>query len=563
MSRSSEPVSQPGDGPPPSRRSPGPAVAIRGLDKRYGGVQALAGMNLEVHRGHIHAVVGENGAGKSTLMKILAGAVHADRGEIELDGQPATIASPKDAAAHGIGIVYQELSLFPTRSTLANIFVLREPTRYGLVSRREMRRLAASVLAQIGLRVDLDRPVSELPIGERQLIEICRVLLTEPRVIILDEPNSALSERETRRLFGVLRQLAGRGITMLYVSHRLEEVFEIADRITVMRNGREVLTRDRAELTIPQVIEGMIGRQQDELFPPPLERSGDAGGTLAVRGLSVGGALRDVSFEVRAGEIVGLAGVEGSGVSLLLGVLFGTTRATSGDVVYPDTKGLPHTTTAAARRGISLVPADRRRQGLMLEKAVATNIAHVAVGAMRSRQPWLPRSQLLEAANRQIRDLQIKTQSPWTPVNQLSGGNQQKVVVGKWLEIGPKVVLLDDPTRGVDVGAKREIFAIMRRLAAEGRVLLFRSTELPELIGMCDRILVFYRGRLVGEVAGEALDGRTLLHAINTGDVVGETDVSPTGALPLDADAPSRDVAPPGKARLRRENQDDHRGGDT
>ena len=265
---------------------------------------------------------------------------------------------------------------------------------------------------------------------------------------------------------------------------------------------------------------------------------------------------------MRAGEIVGLAGVEGSGVSLLLGVLFGTTRATSGDVVYPDTKGLPHTTTAAARRGISLVPADRHRQGLMLEKAVATNIAHVAVGAMRSRQPWLPRSQLLEAANRQIRDLQIKTQSPWTPVNQLSGGNQQKVVVGKWLEIGPKVVLLDEPTRGVDVGAKREIFAIMRRLAAEGRVLLFRSTELPELIGMCDRILVFYRGRLVGKVAGEALDGRTLLHAINTGDV-GETDVSHTGTLPLDADAPSRDVAPPGKARLRRENQDDHRGGDT
>src|SRR5262245_251775 len=325
MSRSSEPWRSPGDGPVPSPGSSSPAVAIRGLEKRYGGVRALAGMNLEVHRGHIHAVVGENGAGKSTLMKILAGAVRADRGEIELDGQPATIASPKDAAAHGIGIVYQELSLFPTRSTLANIFVLREPTRYGLVSRREMRRRAASVLAQIGLRVDLDRPVSELPIGERQLIEICRVLLTEPRVIILDEPNSALSERETQRLFGVLRQLAGRGITMLYVSHRLEEVFEIADRITVMRNGREVLTRDRVELTIPQVIEGMIGRQQDELFPPPLERSGDARGTLAVRGLSVGGALRDVSFEVSVGEIVGLAGVEGSGVSLLLGVLFGTT----------------------------------------------------------------------------------------------------------------------------------------------------------------------------------------------------------------------------------------------
>ena len=511
MSRSSEPVSQPGDGPPPSPGSPASAVVIRGLEKRYGGVHALAGMNLEVQRGHIHAVVGENGAGKSTLMKILAGAVHADRGEIELDGQPVTIASPKDAAAHGIGIVYQELSLFPTRSTLANIFVLREPTRYGLVSRREMRRLAASVLAQIGLRVDLDRPVSELPIGERQLIEICRVLLTEPRVIILDEPNSALSERETRRLFAVLRQLAGRGITMLYVSHRLEEVFEIADRITVMRNGREVLTRDRAELTIPQVIEGMIGRQQDELFPPPLERSGDAGGTLAVRGLSVGGALRDVSFEVRAGEIVGLAGVEGSGVSLLLGVLFGTTRATSGDVVYPDTKGLPHTTTAAARRGISLVPADRRRQGLMLEKAVATNIAHVAVGAMRSRQPWLPRSQLLEAANRQIRDLQIKTQSPWTPVNQLSGGNQQKILIGRWARACRRVLILDEPTRGVDVGAKVEIYRIIHELADAGVGVLVISSELPEVIGVCNRVLVMKEGAIAGTVEGPAVNEQAIM----------------------------------------------------
>jgi len=287
----------------------------------------------------------------------------------------------------------------------------------------------------------------------------------------------------------------------------------------VMRNGREVVTKDRAELTIPRVIEGMIGRHQGELFPPALESTGARAATLAVRGLSVGGALRDVSFEVRAGEIIGLAGVEGSGVSLLLGALFGTSKATSGEVVYPDAKGLPHSSTAAARRGISLVPADRRKQGLMLEKTVATNIAHVVVGAMRARSPWLPRSELKEAADRQIRDLQIKTPSPWTPVNQLSGGNQQKVVVGKWLEIGPKVVLLDDPTRGVDVGAKREIFTIMRRLAAEGRVLLFRSTELSELIGMCDRILVFYRGRLVGEVAGEALDGRTLLRAINTGEV--------------------------------------------
>jgi ABC-type sugar transport system ATPase subunit len=247
--------------------------------------------------------------------------------------------------------------------------------------------------------------------------------------------------------------------------------------------------------------------------------------------------LRNVTFEARAGEIVGLAGVEGSGVSLLLGVLFGTRKADGGEVRYPDGGGLPRSATAAARRGISFVPADRRKAGLMLERSVARNIAHVAVGALRSRTPWLSRGELRRRSERQIEALQIGTPSPWTPVNELSGGNQQKVVVGKWLEIAPKVVLLDDPTRGVDVGAKREIFAIMRRLAADGQVILFRSTELPELIGLCDRILVFYRGGLVGEAAGEALDSRTLLHAINTGEVDGAGLGSPRSAPSLDRDA--------------------------
>jgi ribose transport system ATP-binding protein len=240
---------------------------------------------------------------------------------------------------------------------------------------------------------------------------------------------------------------------------------------------------------------------------------------LSVRGLTVGSALRDVTFDARAGEIVGLAGVEGSGVSLLLGVLFGARHADAGTVVYPDGRGLPASSTSAARRGISLVPADRRRQGLMLQASVARNVAHVAVGALRSRTPWLSRDELRRRAERQGRGLQIRMPSVWAPASQLSGGNQQKVVVGKWLEVEPRVVLLDDPTRGVDVGAKREIFAIMRRLTAEGRVLLFRSTELPELIGLCDRILVFYRGRLVGDLVGDGLDSRGLLHAINTGEV--------------------------------------------
>jgi ABC-type sugar transport system ATPase subunit len=522
MRASSEDTSR-GDGsapsPPPFGASP-PAVAIEGLSKRFGGVQALERMALAVEPGTVHAVVGENGAGKSTLMKILAGAVRADAGTITLAGAEVHISSPKAAAERGIGIVYQELSLFPHRSVLANLFVTREPTRFGAVSRRTMRRRARGVLERIGLHVDVNAPVGNLPLGVRQLVEICRVLLTEPRLLILDEPNSALNEIETKRLFRVLRSLSARGITILYVSHRLEEVFEIADRITVMRNGREVFTKDTGELTIPEVIEAMIGRQQEELFPPPLENTArPASGKLVVRGLSVGTSLRDVSFEVAPGEIVGLAGVEGSGVSLLLGVLFGSRGADAGEVVYPDNRRRPGSTTAAARRGISLVPADRRRQGLMLGKDVARNLAHVSVGVRRRRSPWLGRRELRTGARRQIASLGIKTPSLWTPVAQLSGGNQQKVVVGKWLEVAPGVVLLDDPTRGVDVGAKREIFGIMRRLAAEGRIVLFRSTELPELIGLSDRILVFYRGRLAGEYAGDETDSSTLLHAINTGEV--------------------------------------------
>jgi ribose transport system ATP-binding protein len=497
-----------------------PAISIRGLTKHYGGVQALKGVDFESARGLVHAVVGENGAGKSTLMKILAGAVRPDSGRIALGGEVLEAQTPQMARERGIGIVYQELSLFPNRSVLANLFVNREPRRRGLVSTKEMAERAAPMLAAIGLDVDLEKQVGFLPIGEQQLVELCRVLLSAPSILILDEPNSALSEEETGRLFAVLRRLAGGGITMLYVSHRLEEVFEIADRITVMRNGEIVLTENRADLTIEAVVHAMIGRKEHELYPErpeaaqePPERS------LIVKHVSLRRRLHDVSFEARAGEIVGLAGIEGSGVSDLLAVLFGSRRADAGEAVFPDGGGLPRSPTAAARRRISLVPADRRRQGLMLASDVARNIAHVSAGALRRRSPWLPRRDLAAAANRQIENLQIKTPSPWAQVHQLSGGNQQKIVIGKWLEIEPDVILLDDPARGVDVGAKSEIFRLVRRVTNDGRIVLLRSTELPELLGLCDRILVFYRGRIVADRRAESFDSGSLLHAINTGEV--------------------------------------------
>ncbi len=496
-----------------------PLVAVRGLRKRYGGVVAVDGMNLAVRRGAIHAVVGENGAGKSTLMKVLAGVVRPDAGEIEIDGRAAKIVSPVVARQYGVGIVYQELSLFPQRSVLANLFVNREPLRRGFVSVRAMEDLSRDLLDRLGLRVDVHMPVSRLSIGEQQLVELARVLLEEPRLLILDEPNSALTEQETKRLFDVLRQLNRRGITMLYVSHRLEEVFAICDWVTVTRNGRDVMTRERANVTMREVIEGMIGAPQTELFPPPLPRPGGReSSAIVVKGLS-GGALKDVDFTARSGEVVGFAGLEGSGVATLLGMLFGTQRPRGGEVTFPDSRGLPRGPTEAARRGIALVPADRRRNGLMLDKSVLFNISHVAVGALKNGLPWFDHGTALDRAVRQIDRLRIKTRSPHALVSHLSGGNQQKTVLGKWLEVAPKVILLDDPTRGVDVGAKREIYALIRRMSADGRIILFSSTELPELIGLCDRIIVLYRGRIAGEIKGGGINERTLLHAVNTGEI--------------------------------------------
>jgi len=495
-------------------------VSVKELYKRYGGVVALDHLNLEVHPGTIHAIVGENGAGKSTLMKILAGAVQPDSGTLLFDEKEIHINNPQTAIGLGIGMFYQELSVFPHRSVLANLFPNREPTRYGLVSKPQMRAQSAEIMHKLGLTVDVDTVVGSLSIGEQQLVELCRVMLEKPRLLILDEPNSALNEQETERLFAVLRGLREQGVTMLYVSHRLEEVFAIADCVTVCRNGKDVLTKDRADLSIPEMIEAMVGGHQEELFPPPLPLRADMPEKrLSVKKLRAG-ALDGVSLEAKTGEIVGFAGLEGSGVSTLLGVLFGTNRAQSGDVAYPDGAGLPHSPTQAARRGICLVPADRKHNGLMLEKSLIDNIAHVTLGTLAQRVPWLNKAHLQERATYQIDHLKIKTDSPFALANQLSGGNQQKVVVGKWLEIAPALVLLDDPTRGVDVGAKREIYLLIRQLAAEGRIVLFRSTELPELIGLCDRVIVLYRGQVAGELAGANMNEHNLLHLINTGEML-------------------------------------------
>jgi ribose transport system ATP-binding protein len=493
--------------------SDSPILFVRTIAKRFGGTVVLEDMNLTVERGSIHALVGESGAGKSTLTKVLAGIVRPDRGVIEFDGKTATIDSPNAARKLGIGVVLQQPGLFPERPVLANLFVNREPVHNGLISRREMEARSRDLLRQLGLAVDVHAPLRDLSPGDRQLVAITRSLLENPRLLVLDDPNSALDQHQSERLFAVLRGLKARGMSMLYASNRVEDALAIADQLTVIRNGRDVLSKARQELTASE--EAMIGQLRQSLFPLPLRALPTLAGTLrpqiTVDGLS-GGILSDVSFTARAGEILGL---NGSGAPDLLALLFGLRKARQGKVRFPDGDGLPGTPTEAARRNICMISGDRGK-GLMADKSIAFNMANVVVGARNWGSRWYSPGAALGRAARQIEALRIRS-TPQTPAGSLSAGGQQKVVIAKWLEIGPQVVLLDEPARGIDIGSKQEIYALIRQMAASGCIVLLHSSELSELTGLCDRILAFHQGRLAGEIAGDDMDVGRLLKLIISG----------------------------------------------
>jgi ABC-type sugar transport system ATPase subunit len=504
-----------------STRSETPLCQVRGVSKSYGGVHALVEADLTLRQGGVHALVGENGAGKSTLMKIIAGAEQADEGEVLFRGAPLAAVNVAEANARGIQIVFQELSLFPDLDVLTNLFLGNESRRAGVVNRREMRARARLVLDQIGLRVDVDDPVGSLTLGERQLVEIAHALLSDSELLILDEPNSALNAAETDRLFTVIRQLRDRGVAIIYVSHRLEEVFAISDEISVLRNGRVTSTRPVGDFSIGELVTEMIGRKPSEFFTTGVAGPGEGERSegLCLAGVRVRGLAEPVDLDARRGEVVGLAGLEGAGVHAVLEAVFGIRQLLQGSVTLPNGEGAPRSVRHAVRSGIALIPSDRRNAGLMLDQSVLDNVSLVSAGTLGAFG-WLPRRATLERrVQARCDELNVKTPSVATPVNQLSGGTQQKVVLAKWLETDPDVVLLDDPTRGVDVGTKPEIYRIARRLAAQGRVVLFTSSELPEFASVCDRVLVFYRGRVCGELTREQLAEGRLLTAINTGTV--------------------------------------------
>jgi ABC-type sugar transport system ATPase subunit len=489
---------------------------LRGITKRYGGIQALAGVDLDIRAGEIHAICGENGAGKSTLMKILAGVERADDGTLRLMGEAVTFESKIDANRAGIAIVFQELSLFPDLDVLANLFLLHEPLRNGLVDRRAMAKLAAPIFAELGLEVDSRGLVGRLSLAQQQLIEIARVLLAEARLLILDEPNSALNARETERLFAVVRGLSHRGVAVLFISHRLEEVFALSDRVTVLRNGAKVRESRISQTKIADVIADMLGPERAQVSHiRKAHRRGDTPITLT--SVSVDYELYDVTFSAYPGEVVGLAGLEGAGVSTVFDLLFGSRRATSGAISLSGGAPAPSTPEQAVAQGIALVPADRRSEGLSLEQDISANIALVTAGTLGEFGRWLKQSLIDRRSEARADSLRITRSGLRQRAGNLSGGNQQKVVLAKWLEANPRVILLNDPTRGVDVGAKAEIYRIIEEQAEAGRIVLFHSTELLEFGRLCDRVLVFHRGKLSGELSTNDISEHTLLHSINFG----------------------------------------------
>ena len=494
------------------------------LHKSYGGVKALDGVDFEIHPGEVHALLGANGAGKSTLIKILAGGTVPDEGELRLDGNPVAFSNSGEAADHGVAVVSQELNLFPHLDVLQNLFLGREPLAAGVaLDRREMRRRAQPVLEAVGLETNLNRPLQYLRLGEQQLVEIARALLNEPKILILDEPTSALQAAETDRLLAVVRSLRDHGVGVVYVSHYLEDVFAVADRITVLRNGRVVVARrPRAEMTLQDTVHEMLGEVAEVEVTAaevePLEEAAAASEPLILDEVAIDGSLETFSLAAQPGEVVGLAGLEGSGAHVVLDVIFGRRRPDRGRVSLPGRRRAPWGMNQAVRAGVAFVPADRKRLGLMLDHSIADNVASVRSGPLKRMGMVLSRGRMRRRAEHWRRELNIVMADPGSNVGTLSGGNQQKVVFAKWLEADPSVILLDDPSRGVDIGAKEEMHSIIAQMAASRKVVIYTSSDLEEMTKVCDRVIVFFGGRAVGEVSG-GLSEHALLEAINVGSV--------------------------------------------
>ncbi|MCC3763426.1 sugar ABC transporter ATP-binding protein [Glycomyces sp. TRM65418] len=475
-----------------------PVVALRDVEKSFGAVRALRGAGLELHAGEAHALVGENGAGKSTLIKILAGLYRPDAGAIEIDGEPVDLHDPSAAIAAGIAVIYQEPALFGDLTVAENLFIGRQPRgRLGRIDRAAMDRDATALFERLGVLLEPDRPAKGLSIADQQLVEIAKAISLDARVLVMDEPTAALTSREVERLFDVVRALRAKGTAILFISHRFDEVEALCQRVTVMRDGAHVSTDPMGEVTVDELIRRMVGRELAAMFPRGEAAPGEV--VLDVEGLASAERCRDVSFQVRAGEIVALAGLVGAGRSEVVQAVFGVAPREAGRVRVLG-RDLPSgNPRAAMRAGVALVPEDRRQQGLLLDLSVMRNATLVRRGRLARFGFLTGAAEQREAAEWTGR-LQAKYGRLTDPVATLSGGNQQKIVLAKWLATGPRLLIVDEPTRGIDVATKAEVHRLLSDLAADGVAVLMVSSELLEVLGMADRTLVMREGRLAGEL---------------------------------------------------------------
>jgi ABC-type sugar transport system ATPase subunit len=477
---------------------PHTALEMRGITKSFAGNTVLTDVNLSAAAGEVLALLGENGAGKSTLMKILAGVHQPDAGEIFIEGQAAKLNSPVDSLHYGVAMIYQELSLAPHLTVAENIFLGREPvSSFGIINQRELNERAATLLTEYGFNLEPRARVGNLSTAKRQLVEITRAIVEAKKVIVMDEPTSSLTSHEVEDLFRLIRDLKARGLAVIYISHRLEELDEIADQVTILRDGREVYSGAWGTISTDEVIKHMAGRELKEIFPPRKAKVGEV--KLRVSNLSHPPKFEDISFQARAGEVVGLAGLAGAGRTELVEAIFGTQPAASGEINLLGNsiqRAIPHHSVA---QGLSLLTEDRKRTGLCLNLSLATNLTLANVKALL-KSGMLQTKAETAAAQEYIRKLHIRPPSPTKTVGRMSGGNQQKVLLGRWLYANSQVFLLDEPTRGVDVAARAEIYREINELAETGAAIVMVSSDLPELLGMADRILVMRRGLLVAEL---------------------------------------------------------------
>ncbi|MUL42008.1 sugar ABC transporter ATP-binding protein [Streptomonospora sp. PA3] len=487
---------------------------MTGVGKAFPGVQALTDVHFELHAGEVHALMGENGAGKSTLIKMLAGVHTPDSGTIEIDGRPVSITNPQRAVDLGIAVIHQELNLAPNLTVAQNLALGREPrTRLGLLDRSRIRREAHAKLDRVGGGIDPDAVLGTLSVGMQQVVEIARAVAQNARVLVLDEPTAALSEAEAQRLFSLVEEMRGAGMGLVYISHRMEEVYRLADRITVFRDGHWVGTSPRAELEPEDIVARMVGRTLDDLYVRERHDPGEV--VLEAEGIGDGAGIGPVDLRLRAGEVVGLGGLIGAGRSELAQLLFGAQRVRTGRLRVGGRAVVNRSPLDGIRNGIGYVPESRKEQALFLDMSIRDNVVTTGLGLDQvSDFGVLRRGRMTRRVATQIDALRVRCSSALQRVAELSGGNQQKVVLGRWLAIAPRVLLLDEPTRGVDIGAKHEIYRIIDRLAREGVAVLVISSDLPELLGISDRVLVMRNGAVAAELPREeATEEAVMLHA--------------------------------------------------